>query len=123
FMNETDDSAQHLDVLIAPDSEILGTDASLGKNSGCLGQHQSGATDRATPEMNEMPVVRESLAARILTHQRDEHPIGKRQISNRKWIKQAGHGQCRKSEVRSRKSEVTSQRSVIRTRRDRKSTR
>jgi hypothetical protein len=36
--------------------------------------------------MNEMPVVRESVAARILAHRRDEHPIGKRQISNRERI-------------------------------------
>ena len=92
-MNETNDSTQHLDVLVAPDAEILGTDASLGKNGRCLSQHQSGATNRATPEMNEMPVVRESVAARILTHRRDEHPISKRQISNRERIKQAGHGQ------------------------------
>ena len=42
--------------------------------------------------MNEMPVVRVSVMARILTHRRDEHPIGKRQISNRERIKQARHG-------------------------------
>ena len=94
-MNETDDSTQHFDVLVVPDAEILGTDASFGKNGGCLSQDQSGATHRATPEMNEMPVVRESVAARILTHRRDEHPIRKRQISNRERIKQAGHGQFR----------------------------
>ena len=104
-MNETDDSAQHLDVLVVPDAEVLGTDATLGKNGGCLGQHQSGATHRATPEMNEMPVVSESVAARILTHRRDEHPIRKRQISNRERIKQAGHGQ--KSEVGSHRSEIS----------------
>ena len=92
-MNETDDSTQHFDVLVVPDAEILGTDASLGKNGGCLGQNEAGATNRAAPEMNEMPVVRESVAARILTHRRDEHPIRKRQISNRERIKQAGHGQ------------------------------
>jgi len=80
-------------VLVAPDAEILGTDAPLGKNGGCLSQDQSGSTYRATPEMNEMPVVRESVAARILTHRRDEHPIGKRQISNRERIKQARHSQ------------------------------
>src|SRR5205823_14324565 len=92
FMNKTNDSAQHLDVLVAPDAEILRTDAPLGKNGRCLGQDQSGATHRATPEMNEMPVVSVSVAARILTHRSDEHPIRKRQISNRERIKQAGHG-------------------------------
>src|SRR4051812_28880721 len=110
-MNETDDPAQHLDVLVAPDAEILGTDAPLGKYGGCLSQDQSGATNRAAAEMNEMPVARESVPARILAHRRDEHPIGKRQISNRERIKQAGHG--RRSEVRSRNSELRSHRSEI----------
>src|SRR5439155_11410540 len=67
FMNKTNDSTQHLDVLVVPDAEVLGTDASLGKNGGYLGQNEAGATNRAAPEMNEMPVVRESVAARILT--------------------------------------------------------
>ena len=91
FMNKTNDSAQHLDVLVVPDAKILGTDATLGKNGRCLGQHQSGATHRAAPEMNEMPVVSVSVPARILAHRRDEHPIGKLQISNRERIKQASH--------------------------------
>src|SRR5438094_10204276 len=63
FMNKTDDSTQHLDVLVAPDAEILRTDATLGKNGGCLSQHQSGATHRTAAEMNDMPVVSESVAA------------------------------------------------------------
>ena len=42
-------------------------------------------------EMNEMPVGRVSIVARILTHRRDDHPIGKRPISNRERIKQASH--------------------------------
>ena len=61
FMNETDDSTQHLDVPVGPDAEILRADASLGKNGRCLSHDQPGATDRATAEMNEMPVVRVSV--------------------------------------------------------------
>ena len=57
FMNETDDSAQHFDVLVGPDTEVLRTDASLGENGRCLGQDQSGAPYRTAAEMNEMPVV------------------------------------------------------------------
>ena len=76
---------------ILPDAEVLRTDASLGENGGCFGQDQSGATDRTAAEMNEMPVVRITVPARVLTHRRDEHPIGKLQISNRERIKQAGH--------------------------------
>src|SRR4029077_16111456 len=93
FMNEADDSSQHLDVPVCPDAEVLRTDASLGKNGRCLSKYQSGATGGATPEMNEMPVVSVSVVARVLTHRRDEYPIGKFYFSNRERIKQAGHGQ------------------------------
>ena len=106
-MNEADDSTQHFDVPVRPDAEVLRADSRLGKNGRCLSQHQSGATDGATAKMNEMPVVSVSIVARILTHRRDEHPIGKRQISNRERIKQAGHGQ--RSEVRSRERQVRDQ--------------
>jgi hypothetical protein len=51
------------DVLVVPDTEVLGTDAPLGKNGRCLGQDQSGTTNRAAAEMNEMSVVSESVVA------------------------------------------------------------
>src|SRR6266404_6816529 len=93
FVNETDDSSQHLDVPVCPDAEILRTDASLGKNGRGLSKYQSRATDGATAKMNEMPIVGVSVVARVLAHRRDEHPIGKFYFSNRERIKQASHGQ------------------------------
>src|SRR5262245_60462417 len=42
--------------------------------------------------MNEMPVVREPVSARVLAHRRNEHTVGKRQITNGKAIEQVGHG-------------------------------
>ena len=96
LMNEADDSIQHLDVAVVPNTEILRTDPSLRQNRSRLGKYQPGAGDRATTEMNEMPVVSVSVLARILTHRRDEHPIGKGQVSNREWIKQASHIQWSK---------------------------
>ncbi len=98
FMNETDDSTQHFDVLVAPDAEVLRADSRLGKNGRCLSKYQSGATDGATAKMNEMPIVSVSFVARVLTHRRDEHPIGKRHISNHERIKQAGHEFIRTNE-------------------------
>ena len=63
FMNKTNDSAQHLYVLVGPDAEVLGTDAPLRENGRCFRQDQSGATYRTAAEMNEMPVVSVSVAA------------------------------------------------------------
>ena len=75
-----------------PDAEVLRTDARLGKNGRCLRKDQSGATDRAAAKMNKMPIVSVSIVTRVLTHRRDEHPIGKFYFSNRERIKQASHG-------------------------------
>src|SRR2546430_13765342 len=91
FMNEADDSTQHLDMPVVPDAEVLRTDPSLRQNRRRLGKYESGAANRATAEMNQMPVGSVSVLARVLTHRRDEHPIGKIQISNRESIKQARH--------------------------------
>src|SRR5205807_6581634 len=91
LMNEPDDSTQHLDVPVAPDAEVLRTDPSLGEDRCCLGKHESGAANRATAEMNQMPVISVSVLTRILAHGRDKYPIGKIQVSNRESIKQAGH--------------------------------
>jgi BioD-like phosphotransacetylase family protein len=77
FMNEPDDSTQHLDVPVIPDAEILRTDPSLGEDRCCLSKYQSSAADCATSEMNQVPVSSVSILARILTHRRDEHPIDK----------------------------------------------
>ena len=67
-VNETNDTPQRLDMSIAPDAKVLRTDAALGQDRGRFGHHQSRAADRATAEMDEMPVVRQTVAARVLTH-------------------------------------------------------
>src|SRR5437899_2532901 len=68
FMNEPDDSTQHLDVPVVPDAEVLRADPSLRQNRRRLGKYQSGAANRAAAEMNQMPVVSVSILARILAH-------------------------------------------------------
>ena len=52
FMNEPDDSTQHLDVAVVPNTEILRTDPSLRQNRSRLGKYQPGAADRTAAEMN-----------------------------------------------------------------------
>src|SRR5947207_9829454 len=56
FMNETDDSTQHLDVPIVPDAEVLRTDPSLRQNGRRFSKYQSGAANRTTTKVNQMPV-------------------------------------------------------------------
>jgi hypothetical protein len=91
FMNGKDYSTQHLMCSSPQMPRSYGLMRASGRTASYLSHHQSGATDRPASEMNEMPVVCVAVLARILTHRRDEHPIGKRQISNGERIKQAGH--------------------------------
>ena len=63
-MNEPDDPRQRLDVIVLPDAKVLRTDAALGKNGSGFGHHQPRPTHGAAAQMDEMPVVRESITAR-----------------------------------------------------------
>ncbi|MDX6559485.1 MAG: hypothetical protein QOF72_2534 [Blastocatellia bacterium] len=91
LMNETDDSSQGFNVFVTPDTQVLRTNAALGKNGRCLSKHQSSATDRSAAQMDEMPVVSVTIAAGVLAHGRDEHAIGKFEISNLERIKKVSH--------------------------------
>jgi len=90
-VNETNDTTQRLDMSVAPDAKILRTDAALRQDRGRFGHHQSSATDRATAKMDEMPVVRQTVAARVLTHRRDKDSVSELQITNGERIEQVSH--------------------------------
>jgi hypothetical protein len=66
---------KHFNMIIAPNTEIFRADPALGQNRGRLRQHQPRATDRAAPEMDEMPVIRETVRARIFAHRRHSDAI------------------------------------------------
>ena len=68
LMNEADNSLQWFDMIVAPDAEILRTDAGLGQNGGRFGKNQASSTNCAAAQVHEMPVVRKSVVARILAH-------------------------------------------------------
>ena len=87
LMDEADNPRQRLDVIVAPDAEILRTDPGLGQNRRCFRKHQSSSANGAAAQMHEMPIVRESVVARILAHGRDEHAVRKLYVSNCEGIK------------------------------------
>src|SRR5439155_24558739 len=94
-MNEPDDPFDRLGVSIAPDPEIVGTDPSLGRHRGGFSEDERGAADGAAPEVDEMPVVREAVDARVLAHRRDDDPIRKRESPERESIEQVRHERSR----------------------------
>ena len=72
---------EHFNVPIAPDPEIIRTDAALGQNGGRLRENKSGPADRATAEMNQVPIVRVAVLAGILTPWRDHDSISEAQLA------------------------------------------
>ena len=71
------DTRQHLDLFVFPQSEIIWTNTTFRGDRSRFRHHQRSATYRATPQMNEMPVIREPIDARILAHRRDADSITK----------------------------------------------
>ena len=92
-MNESNDGAQGLGVIVTPNAEVLWADAAFRQDRGRLCHDQSRATDGATAEMNEMPVLRQPVSARVLTHRRDKDAVGEFDIANRERIEQVSHSQ------------------------------
>ena len=90
-MNESNDGAQGLGVIVTPNAEVLWADAAFRQDRGRLCHDQSRATDGATAEMHEMPVLRQPVSARVLTHRRDKDAVGELQIANRERIEQVSH--------------------------------
>ena len=90
-VNKPDDAAEHVDVAVAIDAEIRGADAALGRDRARLGKHQRRAADRATPQMNKVPIGGKPVGARVLTHGRHQDAIGEREIAEAERIKQRGH--------------------------------
>jgi hypothetical protein len=76
-VDEANDAREHVDVFVAPDAEIVRADAAFWQDRRRFGQHEPGAADRTAAEVDEVPVGREPIAARVLAHRRYEHAVVK----------------------------------------------
>src|SRR6185295_17288455 len=90
-MNEPHDARQAREVVLMVDAEVLRADAAIGAHRCRLSQDKGGAADRAAGEVDEVPITRESVYCRVLTHRRDEDAVGERQGANDEGIEQVGH--------------------------------
>jgi len=86
-MDEANDLLEAGDVSILPDTKISGGDAAFREDGGSLKQDEARTTLSATAEMDEVPVVGESVLRRILAHGRDANAIGKVDGTKLKWGK------------------------------------
>src|SRR5262249_40091259 len=61
--NEARDSRQRRYMLVAPDTEILRRDSSFRSHRCGFGEHNSGPADCPAGQMDEMPIIGETLLA------------------------------------------------------------
>jgi hypothetical protein len=114
-MDESGNPREHFDVLVFPDSEILGTNTRFGKNCRCLRENERSPADGATAEMYEMPIVGKTVRARVLAHRRNDDPVAKQDVANLQaieehwaapWSEGSRHSQQRKNSKEYRKREA-----------------
>ena len=90
-VNEPDDACEAGDVSLVVDAEILRADPSRSRHRGRLGEHERRAAHGAAAQMHEVPVGREAVHARVLTHGRDDESILERQRAQDQRIEQVRH--------------------------------
>ncbi len=102
--DEAKNPRQHFDVIVFPKSEVFRTDASFRQDGRCFRHDQRGAPDRATAEMDEVPVVGEAVGARILAHGRNADAVPQADVPQlerskqmRRFLRQITHGVLRRS--------------------------
>src|SRR5262245_61278988 len=78
-------------MFVFPDAEVLRTDAAFRKNGRCFRQHESRPADRATSEMDKVPIVGVTIDAGILAHRRDKHAVAELEVPNGERIKKMWH--------------------------------
>ena len=91
-VDEARDALERLEMLVAPDAEVLRRDPPLRRDRRRFGEHQRRAADRARREMGEMPVVGVAVDAGILAHRRNADAIGERDVAQAKRAEQVRHG-------------------------------
>ena len=79
---ERGDAREISDVLIFPNAEITGADAAACFHGGGFGEDERSATGGAASQVHQMPVISESVVARILAHGRDDDAVTKRDTAN-----------------------------------------
>ena len=62
-------------VLLLPDAEILRADPAFGRDRRRLGEYDRGAAHRAGPEVDEMPLARETVLRGVLTHRGNDDAV------------------------------------------------
>ena len=76
LVEEGGDALEVEDVLVFPDAEVAGSDASFRVDGVSLGEDKGSAADSSAAEMDEVPVVGEAVDGGVLAHGRDGDAVG-----------------------------------------------
>jgi hypothetical protein len=85
---EVGDAPKVLDLIVLPDSEVGGTDATFGNYGVGFGEDRTGASDGAGAEMDKMPGVGETVFAGVLAHGGDSDAISEGDIPDLERVEQ-----------------------------------
>lgn len=82
LMNEFHDPRERFCVPVAPDAEVLRTDAGLGQHRRRFAKNNRRASHRTAAQMHKVPVVREAILTRVLAHRRNRNSVPERYRAN-----------------------------------------
>jgi len=108
-VDEGRDLRQVLNVLVAVDAKVLRADSAGGFDRRRLGEDEPRASDRTAPEMDQVPLVREPVGARILAHRRDDDAIAHGHAPQRERLEQCSHDDSKRQYERLSFTSVTSE--------------
>ncbi|MCY1184246.1 hypothetical protein D9M73_249250 [compost metagenome] len=91
-LDEASDPPQRLDMLVAPDTQVLVGDPPLRAHRRSFDYHQPGAPHRPASRMDQVPVVGHSVFRRVLAHRRDSDSVGQGNLAQGQGLEQLAHG-------------------------------
>ncbi|MOA24094.1 hypothetical protein D3C78_1447560 [compost metagenome] len=90
--DEAGDPPQRLDMLVAPDTQVLVGDPPFRSHRCGFDYHQPGAPHRPASQMDQVPVVGHSVFRRVLAHRRDRDSVGQGNLAQGQGLEQLAHG-------------------------------
>jgi hypothetical protein len=84
LFDEAKNSGEHRNVIIRPNPQILRTDPRFRQHGRGFGKNNPRSTHSPAAQMNEVPLVRVSVHARVLAHGRYSNAISQMNFSNLK---------------------------------------
>lgn len=78
-------------MLVTIDAEVARRNASRGADRCRFGYHEARAADGAAAEMNDMPVIRKAVDARVFAHGRNHDAIAQLDAADGIRVEEMGH--------------------------------